>query len=168
MDSDCTHHDAVVGGKSSFHLSKDVLSFFNLKKRVQKKINIYTHKHKSIPVKIANSWFNIHHEGGSLTNHDHPNSVLSVALYINVDEYGSSLTFYNPNSLMSFLWHTKTEENFNHRKYKMSPKNGDMYIFPSWLQHGSKSFAGTKNRIVISANTDWNVKINNFSYEYNS
>ena len=98
-------------------------------------------------------------------NHDHPNSVLSVALYINVDKCGSDLTFFNPNSLMSFSWNLTPGINFDHSRYKISPENGDMYIFPSWLQHGSSSFVGTKNRIVISANSIWNENNSNISYQ---
>ena len=56
---------------------------------------------------------------------------------------------------MSFSWNPPPIKGFDHSRFDIKPENGDLYIFPSWLRHGSVSFAGTKNRMVISANTKW-------------
>ena len=85
----------------------------------------------------------------------HTRSLISAALYINVDEKSSPLFFYNPNSLTHFTYSltSKTQSDFNFHHQSFQPKNGEMYIFPSWLLHGSNDEQNkTKDRTVISFN----------------
>jgi uncharacterized protein (TIGR02466 family) len=104
-------------------------------------------------VKIANSWFNIQNEGSVLTAHCHPQSIVSGALYINVDEHSSPIYLHNPNPLSNFACVSDSTEH-GHKHVKVTPENGDLLLFPSWLQHGSHYEQNqTPNRVVISFNT---------------
>lgn len=103
--------------------------------------------------KIANSWFNIQNEGSVLTMHRHPQSIISGALYINVDNKSSPLYFCNPNPLPEFAYVNNFTDH-GHKLVKVTPENGTLVLFPSWLQHGSHYEQNqTQNRVVISFNT---------------
>ena len=155
---DSTDHGAILGGKSSHYFENDLLSLLDiqLKSRIQNKLDNYTNTVGIRPVKIDNSWFNIQDVGSFLKYHTHPSSVVSAVLYINVDENSSKLSFKNPNQVVSFSWTDYELDNVNLDGQDFFPKNGDMYIFPSWLEHGSDYDPnGTVNRTSISLNTFW-------------
>ena len=152
-----SNHNLVGNGKSSYAFYKDILSLLGLKERVSNKFKNYTDSLKMHPVKIVESWFNIQQKGGYLLEHNHGTPAVSSALYINVDDRSSNLTFKNPNPLVCSLWNPSTVRKFNYSEHVIKPKNGDMYIFPGWLNHGSTNINGTENRMVISANAAWNV-----------
>ena len=107
-------------------------------------------------VHITESWFNIQQKGGYLVDHNHGDNAVSIALYINVDDHSSNLTFKNPNQLISYFWNSSNVQEVDYSEHVINPKNGDMYIFPSWLNHGSSNINETENRTVISANASWN------------
>lgn len=155
---DSTDHSAFMGGKCSHYIEKDTLSFLDIKleERIQKKLDDYTRSVGIHSVKIDNSWFSIQGIGAFLKYHTHPSSIISAVLYINVDENSSKLSFKNPNQVFSFSWVDYELDNVNLDRYDFFPKNGDMYIFPSWLEHGSDYVPNeTMNRTSISLNTFW-------------
>ena len=151
------HDTLAIGGKSShgMGMSNDLISSLGLESRIQKKLDMYTNSLKLQKVAIDNSWFNIQDIGSILKLHMHTRSLISAALNINVDEKSSPLFFYNPNSLTHFTYSltSKTQSDFNFHHQSFQPKNGEMYIFPSWLLHGSNDEQNkTKDRTVISFN----------------
>lgn len=105
--------------------------------------------------KIFNSWFNIQQKGSVLKSHLHANCILSGALYINVDDHSTRLYFTNPNNFVKYFeynYDTLTDYNFEY--FYITPKIGDLVIFPSWLEHGSNGNQNlTDDRTVISFNT---------------
>ena len=153
---DSEPHDAITNGLSSHSTQFNIIKYFNLEKRIQNKLDEYTSKIQIQPVSITNSWFNIQDIGGILKTHNHANSVLSIALYINVDNDSSYLYFDNPNPHVYANWLNTGGTEYNYQYYFFRPKNGEMYVFPSWLRHGSKYTANqTKDRTVISSNTQY-------------
>lgn len=105
--------------------------------------------------KIFNSWFNTQQKGSVLKTHLHANCILSGALYIFVDDESSKLYFNNPNNFIKYFeynYDSLTDYNFEY--FYVSPKIGDLLIFPSWLEHGSNGSTNeTVDRTVISFNT---------------
>ena len=101
---------------------------------------------------MMNSWFNVQNVNSVLTEHTHPLSVLSGALFINVNEDSSPLCFQNPNPHVSFTPREK-DTTYNGAWVEFKPEMGELFLFPSWLKHGSN---GVKNnfseRTVISFN----------------
>ena len=155
-------HEVIVGGKSSHDPNghENIIETLGLEDRVQEKLNVYTNNLKIHEVSILSSWFNIQDIGSVLKLHMHTQSLLSAALYINVDEKSSPLYFYNPNSTShySFSMHGRTQVGFNMHHERLEPKNGEMIIFPSWLLHGSDNVQNeTKDRTVISLNAGYKV-----------
>ena len=102
-------------------------------------------------LKITNNWFNIQYECSALIEHVHPGSIVSGALYVNVDERSSNLRFKNINPYAHFSDHAN-ETNYNCFYEEFEPQNGTLILFPSWLPHDSLPNK-SKERVVISFNT---------------
>jgi hypothetical protein len=118
---------------------KDVLLFYTLTSGLR-------------TCKITNSWFNTQGKGSLLKNHKHPDSVLSGALYINVDSDSSPLCFDSPNPFITYTSVPRLTT-YSNSVSTLIPEIGDLVVFPSWLSHGSNGIANqTNNRIAISFN----------------
>ena len=94
---------------------------------------------------------NIQHKDSILKEHCHPQSLVSGALYINVDE-NQKIYFHNPNPYVYSSPKEKiTPYNMEHQFIKVN--KGDLLLFPSWLRHGKDDHVNTMDdRIVISFN----------------
>ena len=154
-------HNLIEGdGVSSYNLTTDS-SIFNrmpqplkdIRDKIQERIDYFTEVAKMHRCKLGSSWFNIQNENSRLHLHSHGFSVVSGALYINIDDSSSSLDFINPNSSVFSGSHIETDACVVSNRFD----KGTLVIFPSYLVHGSLySINQTKNRVVISFNTELN------------
>jgi uncharacterized protein (TIGR02466 family) len=155
-------HKALLSNKgtSTFHtgqkllesLENNVSSCKDLKSKIGRMIHDYSITSGFSFNEIGNSWANIQNVGSVLDEHAHPLSVISGALYLNVDDLSSSLYFQNPNP---YLDYTKTieETQYSYHWTQIKPQNGLLLLFPSWLKHGSNGEMNqTEKRIVLSFN----------------
>ena len=156
------NHGAIRGkGSSSYNQSDNLLDELNLTDTLNEYLSKYNEMCRaSCEVRITNAWFNVQDKESSLNLHCHPGSILSGALYINIDSDSSPICFENPNTFAYFNHHPKTEgedagvSQFNLQYYYIKPKPADLIIFPSWLKHGSGDFDNnTTDRTVISFNS---------------
>ena len=158
------NHGAIMGDSISSHdIGKNSKkSFTNLitsnvvRNRLNEAINNYRQEYGIVKLQIDNSWVNVQGPGSQLKFHTHPDSIISGALYLNVDENSSSLYFVNPNPYSEYLAYFYNPEKLSYLNFKtiyLKPKNGDLILFPSWLKHGSEDINQTKYRTVFSFNT---------------
>jgi uncharacterized protein (TIGR02466 family) len=150
------HPTLSDGSKSSFYTHKSVLSSYkDLEKKIELEI-IKVAKRMGLPdVVLANSWINIQTKNTILKKHNHlvvgHDSLISGVIYLKVDEDSSKLCFFNPNPYISVLPY-ENQNKFNYQWFCIQPKNGDLILFPSWLNHGSGDLNKSKERIVLSFN----------------
>ena len=153
-----TSDDGLVkGGKSSFNVEYNILSFLGdeLSQKIQKMFDEYAQEAGVHQVKIVQSWYSIQDVGGILKEHRHSNSFLSAAFYINVDSFSSPLHLVNPNPMIPAIWNGNITYGtpYNFYAHTFRPVNGDLIIFPSWIEHGSQGMSNqTVDRTVISIN----------------
>ena len=96
-------------------------------------------------------WSNIQNSGSILTEHCHPNCIVSGALYINVSD-DDKLWFHNPNPYITFT-HKHTVTSYDCDSYWIPVENCELVLFPSWLKHGKYDEVIKMNdRIVVSFN----------------
>lgn len=146
-------HTAIMGDAVSTHYDHNITAQVgnSLMKRLNEVANQYACDFGMCKVKILNIWSNIQNKGSQLKVHTHPNSEVSGALYVNVDENASPINFYNPNPYIQYQHYVnRNMYNFNHVWVK--PKNGDLVLFPGWLRHGGP-VNDMDNRLVISFNS---------------
>lgn len=146
-------HGALDGNaKSTHHTLRDINNLIGDKvvTILEEHANYFASTLGIPPVVLYNTWANIQNEGSSLRYHTHPNSEVSGVLYLNVNDSAAAISFINPNPYIKYQFYNKETE-YNFKSFWVKPKNGDLVLFPSWLEHGS--FNNTmKGRCCISFN----------------
>ena len=150
-----SNHSALEGDSGSNHKSQchNPIDFVddNIKQRIQSAVDSYTEESGHYPSELQLLWFNIQQPGSILKDHCHPSSILTGALYINVDDT-CVLPVHNPNPYVKFEEFYKSTI-YNSYGIDLKVSNGQLLLFPAWLRHGNSSVNHMMNRVVISFNT---------------
>jgi len=151
-DSISQKHNSNVNESVIKDIMQNVDNCETLENRLLEVINDYTEKVGLSPVTLTNSWINIQKKGSTLLPHRHPGHTISGTLYLKVDSESSPIIFSTPNPFTSFYTSSKVKDTlFNYENVRITPKNGVLVLFPSWLLHSG----GTNNseeRIALSFN----------------
>ena len=156
---DTKKHSLLDGdGESSYDKDEKSLLDFDvplikaLRSAIQDSINEYVKVYGLLPTMISNSWYSIMNKGSTLKFHRHEASVLSGAYYPKAPLGSVGLRFQNPTEIyrMAEVNHTITD--YNCAEDELPAKEGFLYIFPSWLKHGSETNQ-IDNRMVVSFNS---------------
>lgn len=98
---------------------------------------------------IADYWLQDYKDGGEHMPHHHPMSVVSGVYYVESNNEGSPLVFYNPNSAQHFA-------NYSTFTNIVEPWEGRLVLFPSWLVHGvPKNRGDNVVRRVLAFNVEY-------------
>jgi len=85
--------------------------------------------------------------------HQHANSFLSGAFYLDVDELAKPLIFRDPRPQNRiFDIPVEQELRINRKSYTIGPSNGQLILFPSWLEHRVRPSLSDVPRISLSFN----------------
>ena len=106
-------------------------------------------------IKITGMWSIINKKGSFNIQHNHPNAYLSAVYYVQVSENSGNIKFFDP----------REQKNIRQPKIKnytdtsaaiteMTPQEGDLLIFPSYLYHSVGKNLSEDDRIIISFNVD--------------
>lgn len=115
-------------------------------------------KNKQI-AKINNMWAIINTGGSANIRHQHGNSTISGAYYVRAPEKSGDIVFYDPRPAPVYSHPNINEPNFlNAQVNSISPKEGALILFPSYLDHSVNENISNKERIVISFNIRVNIK----------
>lgn len=98
-------------------------------------------------------WAVAYKAGHSQGLHVHPGANVSGVYYVtappSTQEPGDAgkISFYDPRPRA-----TMAQLQFQATRHRVAPVPGDMYLFPSWLEHSVSPFQGEGNRICIAFN----------------
>tara|TARA_S200000501_G_C20499611_1_gene602016 strand:- start:22 stop:627 length:606 start_codon:yes stop_codon:yes gene_type:complete len=117
-------------------------------------------KQKQI-AKINNMWAIINTGGSANLRHQHGNSTISAAYYVRAPENSGDIVFYDPRPAPVYSYPNVSSPNFlNAQVNSISPKEGALVLFPSYLDHSVNENLSQDERIVISFNIRINIKVN--------
>lgn len=108
---------------------------------------------KSKTFKIMNSWINIAEKGVKHDYHSHPGYTIAGVYYYRVSDEQGGLCFNNPNMMIynaSF-----PEGRTSPQSVEVIPKDGDIILFPAWLQHSTMENSTDEERISIAFNINF-------------
>ena len=140
-------------------LNKECLK--ELKDKIQSQIEHYVHSvlnvETGVEFYITNSWITVHEKGDYAAQHNHVNSLFSGTYYIDApDDDESALYFHTKNKNTIFptsVSPTINEWNiFNSGSYYFKPKTGDLFIFPSHLEHSVDRSTSESKRYCLAFN----------------
>ena len=151
-----------VGGWQSkdFHLPD--IFFNNLMFGIESAGNRLANSIGIHPCKIDNFWININSKYNLNEKHDHPRCQLSGVYYVKVPSNSGSIQFYHPmDRYITRDWNRSEEYTpYNSSVWGCEPKENDLYIFPSWIEHMVTPNLSDEDRISISFNLVSNIYIN--------
>tara|TARA_B100000780_G_C21115303_1_gene451149 strand:- start:1110 stop:1655 length:546 start_codon:yes stop_codon:yes gene_type:complete len=148
-DNDLGEHGIIIGGmRSKSHKVLD--NYPKIKEQIQNSIDAYTKTAGMCSIVIANSWYNIYLQGGSVQRHNHPGSIVSGAYYVHLELPSSHLLIENPNP--HELWNNLTK--YNGIVEEITVQKNDLLLFPSRLYHTTDPNESSK-RVCVSFNTKY-------------
>ena len=104
-------------------------------------------------VKIKSIWAIINEKGASNERHHHGNSALSAAYYVHAPKDCGDIVFYDPRPAPVFSHPIAKKPNIlNATVNSITPDEGLLVLFPSYLDHSVKPSLSSDQRIVISFN----------------
>jgi uncharacterized protein (TIGR02466 family) len=113
-------------------------------------------------------WGNSHVDKSQHEIHHHPNSMFSGVFYLNAPEGSGDLFFTDPRGPISNTYVFDYKPGFNNFEiYKFKPTQGKIFIFPSWLQHGTQPGNFIGERISLSFNVMLKTKVSKRSIKWN-
>lgn len=112
---------------------------------------------------VSNSWVNISPASASQPFHTHANSLISGTFYISFDpSIHPSLIFRHPRPLCSFSSYEDMPiipTSFNSPLYKPTYQQGDLLLWPSYLEHGFFSSRMLPNSNVPRVSLSFNLNV---------
>ena len=145
-----------IGGWHSGNINYPDSPFFFLSD-IEKICRVYTRNilKTDDPTFLSNVWININSKHDSNMIHSHPKSILSGVYYIKTPKECGNIKFYHPASdLIERDWiHSSKDYHYsNSNTWWFPPKEGTLYIFPSWVKHLVEPNMSDEERISISFN----------------
>ena len=104
-------------------------------------------------LKITGMWTIINPTNASNARHIHSNNFISGAYYINAPKNSGDIVFYDPrsaNEVKSPI--TKNANKLNSNIFNVTPQEGLLVLFPSYLHHSVNLNKSEEERMVISFN----------------
>ncbi len=115
-------------------------------------------KQKQI-AKINNMWAIINIGGSANLRHQHGNSTISGAYYVRAPNNAGDIVFYDPRPAPVYSHPNIKKPNIlNAQVNGISPKEGALVLFPSYLDHSVNENLSKDERIVISFNIRISIK----------
>ena len=112
-------------------------------------------------VKISNMWAIINTGGSTNSKHQHGNSTISAAYYVRAPENCGDIVFYDPRPAPVFYYPRALGSNLlNAQVNSITPKEGALVLFPSYLDHSVNENLSSDERIVISFNITIQIRSN--------
>ena len=112
-------------------------------------------------ININNMWAIINTGGSANLRHQHGNSTISGAYYIRAPKNSGDIVFYDPRPAPVYTYPKAINPNLlNAQVNGISPKEGALVLFPSYLDHSVNENLSNEERIVISFNITIQIKSN--------
>ena len=131
-----------LGFVSMHHDPRFEMVFYDIANTVKEHLESLGIDSTTICVNITKSWFNVNTNEARNPIHDHAESHYSMTYYPHIKKgFEKNLTFYDKavsrnEPYMSFLQSNVHEWNsFNARSVEFMPQVGDIFVFPSWMEH---------------------------------
>jgi uncharacterized protein (TIGR02466 family) len=139
------------GSLSNLHEQFTV--FGRLKQKIDREVMRYV---RSIGLRFPHGelrlsaiWANIMPRDCYHAFHIHPNSIVSGTYYVSLPKGASPIRFEDPRAGLFMACPPRTI------RFDLSPKEGDLVLFESWLKHEVPPHDSAVDRISVSFNYDW-------------
>ena len=135
------------------HLAKKFTIIFE--NYVKKSVEEIGWNYDSDRVKIEAMWSIINKKGSFNIQHNHPNAYLSAAYYVKFPEKSGNIKFFDQREQKNIRYPKITKyTEISAPIVEITPKEGDLLIFPAYLYHAVSENLAEEDRIIVSFNVD--------------
>jgi len=136
--------------------SKEVGNFVNcIFPKIQNAIDDCGWDKEKNHVKISSMWAIINPQNAYNGRHIHANNYISAAYYVKAPQNCGDIIFYDPRDAKTIRKPLINKSNeLNSEVVNVTPHEGLLVLFPSYLHHSVNSNNSESERIVISFNID--------------
>ena len=153
QQNNCVRNEGNIYTQDNYILDRK--QFKNIKIFLENCCKDYLEKiicpENNIELYITQSWLNYTKENQYHHKHLHSNSIISGVLYFNCNN--DSIKFYNSNINPTLKPLIKNYNFWNSESCTFPTKTGELFMFPSSLNHGVDVKKGDNIRISLSFNT---------------
>jgi len=153
QQNNCIKNEGNIHTEDSYVLDRK--QFKNIKIFLENCCKDYLEKiicpENNIELYITQSWLNYTKENQYHHKHLHSNSIISGVLYFNCNN--DNIKFYNSNINHTIKPLIKKYNFWNSETWTFPTKTGELFMFPSSLNHGVDVKKGDNIRISLSFNT---------------
>jgi len=108
-----------------------------------------------IAVDLYESWIHVTHEGGYHEVHNHPNCSWCGIYYLEpadctVDPPNGINRFFSP---IDIMYDDPGTEAYPQKPVSITPEEGKLLMFPSYVKHLAVPYRGKRDRIIVSFNS---------------
>ena len=122
-----------------------------LREQIESYLDEYAARSGMNPVAITKSWLTTLAQGEQTLRHRQPNSAVSgMIIVVLPEDCDTDLEFWDPNNGLRML-----EQPPRERRLKAQAKQGELILWPSWLEHESRKNMSMSKRISISFNANF-------------
>jgi uncharacterized protein (TIGR02466 family) len=112
--------------------------------------------HKDFQVRgdlvIHNGWFIVNKKGDFNKPHKHPPYTFSGVYYLKCDDDSGELIFNNQAEMNNYAVDYTDFNSSNSKEFYIKPQEGQLYIWPAWIEHYVTPNKSDSERIVYSFN----------------
>jgi uncharacterized protein (TIGR02466 family) len=112
-------------------------------------LELETRRH---PLKFTECWMNIYGEGHAQEVHQHANAVVSGIYYAKAPAGSGDLLIHSPYMDIMLDPPKRRSNGLNIKVMPITPKEGMMILFPSYVKHSVKPTHGNGERVSIAFN----------------
>lgn len=107
---------------------------------------------KDYPLRLNESWVNIHGHGHSQEPHVHPNHIISGVYYVAAPENSGNFLLHSPFKYQMLSPPLIEHSPHTARTTPIKPQSGLLVLFQSFTEHSVQTNKSNKDRISISFN----------------
>jgi uncharacterized protein (TIGR02466 family) len=110
---------------------------------------------KNRNVELSNYWVNINEKHNFNMPHSHYLSFFSAVYYVKVPKNSGKISFKNPIPAYEYTIQPDMIENYTHfnaGQWEVQPEEGQLLIFPAWLEHCVLPNESDEQRVSIAFN----------------
>ena len=148
----------ILGWHSpDFNLDDKEVKFFinSISPKINRVINDMGWNSTENKIKLMNMWSIINSKNASNSRHSHPNSYISAAYYVKAPKNCGNIFFYDPRTEKVIRTpNIKAPTPLNVDQINITPQEGLLVMFPSYLHHSVAENQSNEERIVVSFNID--------------
>lgn len=133
--------DYRLGELSSF-ISRHVVNFVNEVELEELNMN------------IDDCWINISNKSDGQEIHNHTVAYLSGVFYLKTLSRGGRIFFYNPNLGATLFPRNARDKNVNSYHWEFTPVEGQLILFPGYLNHSVETNKTEEERVSIAFNVN--------------